>query len=67
MEAITIHPKDKEQLSKVESALKALKVPFVKTKTESPYNPDFVAKIKRSEKAVKAGKTYKIPLDEIWK
>jgi hypothetical protein len=28
MEAITIHPKDNEQLNKVESALKALKVPF---------------------------------------
>jgi hypothetical protein len=36
----------------------------VKTKT-SPYNPDFVAKIKRSEKAVMAGKTSKIPLEEI--
>ena len=67
MEAITIHPKDKEQLNIVEAFLKALKVPFKKVKEESPYNPEFIAKIKRSEKAVKEGKTYKIPLNEIWK
>ncbi len=67
METVTIHPKDKEQLNTVEAVLKLLKVPFKKVKNESPYNAKFVAKIKRSEKAVKEGKTYKIPLDDIWR
>jgi hypothetical protein len=78
MEAITVHPKNKEQLNALEIIFKAMKIPFEKAKinghsaskkaeTESPYDPEFVAKIRRSEKAVKAGKTYKIPLDEIWK
>ena len=71
-------PKNKEQLNALEIIFKAMKIPFEKARingqsvhkkasAESPYNPDFVAKIRRSEKAVKAGKTYKIPLDEIWK
>lgn len=32
MEAITIHPKNKEQLDAVEAILKVLKVPFQKSK-----------------------------------
>jgi hypothetical protein len=67
MEAIIIHPENKDQLNAVEAILKVLKVPFKKTKEKSPYNPEFVAKIKRSERNFSKGKTYKIPLDEIWK
>jgi hypothetical protein len=40
MEAITINPKNKEQLNTVEAILKALKVPFKKTREKSPYNPE---------------------------
>ena len=50
MEAITIHPKDKEQLHTIEAFLTALKVPFKKGKKESPYNPEFIAKIKKAKR-----------------
>ncbi|MDB5087714.1 MAG: hypothetical protein JWR09_1708, partial [Mucilaginibacter sp.] len=43
-----MHPKNKEQLSALKAVAKALKVDF-ETET-SPYNADFVAKIKESKK-----------------
>ncbi len=68
MEAIIIHPKNKEQASLFEQLAKTLKVPFEKSKrTGSPYNPEFVAKMKESRKQAKEGKTVKIELDDIWK
>ncbi len=68
MEAIIIHPKNKEQASLFEQLAKTLKVPFEKSKrTGSPYNPEFVAKMKESRKQAKEGKTVKIDLDDIWK
>jgi len=48
MEALTIHPKNNEQLEAIKSVLKALKIPF--EKVESPYDPEFVKKIQRAEK-----------------
>jgi len=48
MEALTIHPKNKEQLEAIKSVLKALKIPF--EKKESPYDPEFVKMIRNSEK-----------------
>ncbi len=47
MEALTIHPKNKEQLVAIKSVLKALKIPF--EKKESPYDPEFVYIIRNSE------------------
>lgn len=47
MEALTIHPQNKEQLEAIKSILKALKIPF--NKKESPYDPEFVKKIKQAE------------------
>ncbi len=68
MEAITIHPKNKEQASLFEQLAKTLKVPFEKTKkTESPYNAEFVAKMRENRKQAKEDKTVKISLDDIWK
>lgn len=46
MEALTIHPQNNEQLEAIKSVLKALKIPFDK----SPYNPEFVEKIREAEK-----------------
>jgi hypothetical protein len=46
MEALTIHPQNKEQLKAIKSVLKALKIPFY----NSPYNPEYVKKIQESEK-----------------
>ena len=48
MEALTIHPKNKEQLVAIKSVLKALKIPF--EKKESTYDPEFVYMIRNSEK-----------------
>jgi len=48
MEALTIHPKNKEQLDAVTSVLKVLKIPF--KKEESPYDPEFVKMIRNAEK-----------------
>jgi hypothetical protein len=33
----------------------------------SPYNKNFVEKIKRGEQAIKEGKTCKVDLDNLWK
>jgi hypothetical protein len=48
MEALTIHPKNKEQLEAITSVLKVLKIPF--KKEESPYDPEFVKMIRNAEK-----------------
>ena len=66
MVSITAQPKTKEQFEAVKAFLKALKIPFQKSE-ESSYNPEFVEKIRKSEKSVKEGRIHKIALDEIWK
>lgn len=47
MDALIIHPQNREQLEAIVSVLKALKIPF--NKNESPYKPDFVKKIQDAE------------------
>jgi hypothetical protein len=54
METVIIHPKNDEQLSALKAFAKALKMDFETTK--SPYNPDFVKKVKQSKKQVEEGK-----------
>ena len=48
-----MHPKSKEQLSALKAFAKALKIDFETEK--SPYNSEFVAKIKDGEKQLVAG------------
>jgi hypothetical protein len=67
MEAIIIHPENRDQLNAVEAILKVLKVPFNKSKEKSPYNPEFVAKIKRSKKNFSEGKYTTIKIEDLWK
>ena len=68
MEEITIQPKNKEQLNALEIILKAMNIPFKKSKErKSPYNPEFVAKIKRSEKNFSEGKYTTIKVEDLWK
>jgi len=45
--------------------LKALNVDFDEAKTI--YNPEFVAKIAEGEEDIKAGRTVKVTLDDLWK
>ncbi len=65
METLIIHPKNKEQLSALKAFVKALKIEF--TTEKSPYKPDFVAKIKRSQEQMKEGKGVKIAVEDLWK
>jgi len=66
METLKIHTEDKEQLKTVKAILKALKVPF-EASGESPYDPEFVAKIKESERQAKEGKVKTIKTEDLWK
>ena len=58
METLIMHPKNKEQLSALKAFAKALKMDFETEK--SPYNPAFVAKIKKSIEEAKQGKVVTI-------
>ena len=65
METLIVHPKNKEQLSALKAFVKALKIEF--TTEKSPYKPDFVAKIKRSQEQMKEGRGVKIAVEDLWK
>jgi uncharacterized membrane protein (DUF106 family) len=68
MEAINIkaYTADNSQIDAIKAFMKALKIKF-EVAEESPYNPEFVAKIQKSRKQAMEGKTVKIALDDIWK
>jgi len=67
METVVIHPKTKEEVKAFEQMTKALNIPFETIKEKSPYNPEFVAKIKRGEKAANEGKGVKVNVADLWK
>ena len=66
MTTFTIDTEDKEILKAVKALLKGFRVSF-EEKQDKPYNPEFVAMIKESERQIKEGKTVAIALDDIWK
>lgn len=49
-----------------ENILKKVRSVLTKESTRSSYNPEFVAKMKRSEEDIKAGRTTKIEPADIW-
>ncbi len=63
---IIVHPSNEQEISVITAFFKALKIKFELAK-DSPYDPEFVAKIEESRKQVAEGKTVKIDLDDIWK
>jgi hypothetical protein len=65
METLIVHPKNEEQSTALKAVMKVLKIDF--ETEESPYNPEFVAKIKRGQEQVKAGKGVKIAMEDLWK
>ena len=65
MEPITIYPKSEEQADLFGQLAKALDVRF--EKKESPYNKEFVAKIKKSERNHSEGKITTIKVEDLWK
>jgi hypothetical protein len=67
METLIVQPRSKEQLTALKAIMKALKVDFTtQNSTDSPYNAEFIAKIKKGEEDVKAGRTTKIEPADIW-
>jgi outer membrane lipoprotein-sorting protein len=65
METVIMHPENKEQLSALKAFAKALKVKY--ETNNSPYNADFVKKVKESEKQINEGKFVVLdPNKTIW-
>lgn len=62
---LIVRPDTSEKLTAIKAVLKALKVDFEESKTA--YNTDFVAKMQEGEEDIKAGRTVKMTLDELWK
>ncbi len=58
MTPVIIHPKDQKQWHALKIIFEAMDVPF--EQDESPYNPDFVARIRRSEEQINAGKVTRV-------
>ena len=65
MSYLIVHPDSHDKLTAVKAVLKALKVDFDETQTE--YHREFVAKIAEGEEDIKAGRTVKVTLDDLWK
>jgi hypothetical protein len=63
---LIVHPSNTQELSVIKAFFEALKIKFEVAK-DSPYDPEFVAKIENSRKQAAEGKTVKISLDDIWK
>lgn len=70
MKTLIIHTED-DKVQIIKDFLNSIKVKFetkITTKEEdSPYDPEFVAKIRQSEEDYKNGKIHRINLDDIWK
>ena len=68
METIIIHTEE-NKMELIKDFLKSIKVKFeTKTaskETESPYNPEFVAKIERSRQQLKEGKVTRIKIEDL--
>jgi len=60
MEAVVIHPKNKEQLAAVKAFAKALKMDFETKVTETPYDPEFVKQVLAADKSAKKGNVTRI-------
>ena len=63
METLIVHPENEDKLKVVKAFLKAIGVSFEK----SPYDPDFVAKIKAGEKQFKEGRGLRKDVNNLWK
>ncbi len=67
MDALLVYPKTKEQENLYKQLAKTLQNRIEKKEVESPYNDEFVAKIKQGKKEKKAGQFKSIPLQDLWK
>ena len=65
---ITAHTEDASQIEAIKAVIKAFKIKYSISKakaTESPYNPEFVAMVKKGEEDIKNGKGIKMTLEEL--
>lgn len=62
---LTAHPSSSHEMSVIKAFFEALRIKFEVAK-DSPYDPEFVAKIESCRKQAAEGKTVKISLDDIW-
>ncbi len=60
------HPKTNEQVNALKAFMQALKIKFEISK-DSPYNPEFVAKIKKSEKEFEEGSFKRVEKKDLQK
>ncbi|HAH55693.1 MAG TPA: hypothetical protein DCM02_10560 [Flavobacterium sp.] len=68
MEAINItaFTQDASQIDAIKAVMKALKIKFEISKVkEKPYNPEFVAKIKRSEEQYRKGQFTRVKAEDL--
>ena len=68
MEAINIkaYTTDNSQIDAIKAFMKALKIKFeVSKETKSPYNPEFVEKIKQGDEDLKNGKGRLVTIEEL--
>ena len=65
MESVIIHAKNKKDLKIIVDVAKHLKA--VVEPQESPYDPEFVAKIKEGETQFDTGNGVKIDVKNLWK
>lgn len=67
MSTLLILPKNEAEENAVKAFCQVLNVAYEEEPEAENYNPEFIAKIKRSEEDFNAGRVHKINLDEIWK
>lgn len=66
METLIVHLKSAKKAEALKSVMKALDVRYEsRKKEESPYDPEFVAKIERSRNDFKEGKGTMMTLEEL--
>ena len=63
---LIVHPANTQEMNIIKAFFEALQIKFEVAK-DSPYDPEYVAKIVKSRKQAAEGKTVKIDLDDIWK
>lgn len=63
---IIAHPESDDKFKALRAFMKALKIKFEVT-NDNPYDPQFVDKVLQGDKDIKAGKTAKIDVNDLWK
>lgn len=61
---IIVHPANEQEMSVIQAFFKALKIKF-EVSNESPYDPDFVAKIQESKQQVEEGRITRVEKENL--